>query len=99
MTVVEKQKSLRELLEASPYTRKEVADMMDITERMLYAWESGENKISVFDLHALLEIYGVRVYVDELPELIPTMTKNMADYRIRRKEKMARSKRKDNVRG
>lgn len=99
MTTAEKPKTLRELLEASPYTRKEVAEMMDISERMLYAWESGENKISVFDLHALLKIYGVRVYVDDLPTLIPTMTDNMAKYRIKRKEKMARSKRKENVRG
>lgn len=99
MTTAEKPKTLRELLEASPYTRKEVAEMMDISERMLYAWESGENKISVFDLHALLEIYGVRVYVDDLPALIPTMTDNMAAYRLKRKEKMARSKRKENVRG
>lgn len=64
-------KTLKQYRKSSPLSIQEIADHMNVTTRMVYMWETGERKITPYNLYRIMELYGADLKLSDIPALLP----------------------------
>lgn len=65
---------IKEVIDWSPYTQKDVAEVLDVSQTMVSNYISGANPISLDKLERLAEFMGVSIWVFLNGEPLPVTT-------------------------